>query len=221
MKTNKVIPSFMKLANITSIYKGKFSKLDMGNQRGIFGLTIFKKILHNLILNDLYDDIDKNMTDSNIGGRKKRMPADHLFVLYGIMDSVLNDKNKDPIDILVFDVEKAFDKLFLEECANDLLDVLPESNKDDKINLLYLSNESSSVSVNTPFGPTNRIEVNRIVEQGGSSGGIFCANSIDSLEKERQESNSNKYKYEETLDISLLSYMDDINNVSQCGIEAL
>ena len=45
----------------------------MDNQHGIFGLTVFKKILDNLLLGEFYEAFDHQMSDSNIGGRKHKM----------------------------------------------------------------------------------------------------------------------------------------------------
>ena len=52
-------------SDITSIYKKKGSRLDMDNDRGIFGLSIFKKIIDKLIYIEKYPLLDANMTDSN------------------------------------------------------------------------------------------------------------------------------------------------------------
>ena len=41
-------------SNITSIYKRKGSRLDMENDRGIFGLSVFKKIIDKLIYLEKY-----------------------------------------------------------------------------------------------------------------------------------------------------------------------
>ena len=48
----------------------------------------------------------------------------------------------------------------------------------------------TKVAVNTPFGPTERIEVDKLVEQGGSWGPILCSNSIDTIGKKA----TNKYQ---------------------------
>ena len=53
------------------------------------------------------------MTDSNIGGRRGRMAQDHLFILYDIMNSVING-DEEPVEVLVSDIETTFDKLSLD-----------------------------------------------------------------------------------------------------------
>ena len=54
------IPKFMILENITTIFKNTGSRFDMDNDRGIFILTVLKKILDKLVYN--YNDIDTNMS---------------------------------------------------------------------------------------------------------------------------------------------------------------
>ena len=50
VKTNQLIPMFMNLSNITTIYKNKGSRFELNNDRGIFILTVLKKILDNLMM---------------------------------------------------------------------------------------------------------------------------------------------------------------------------
>ena len=81
-------------------------------------------ILDSLIYRDKYIDLDENMSNSNIGARKARNVRDHLFVVNGIVNSVLNGKS-DPIDINIYDVVKCFDALWLEDCMLDIYETLP------------------------------------------------------------------------------------------------
>ena len=85
VKSHQVIPVLMTLANITTIYKNKGSRLDLGNDRGIFILTVMKKILDKLIYADNYGELDDKMTDCNIGARRKRNVKDHLLIIHGII----------------------------------------------------------------------------------------------------------------------------------------
>ena len=113
VKEQQKIPQMFQHANITSFFKGKGDKMDMDNQRGIFGTTIFRYILDRLIYNDVYDVVDKNINDSNVGARKGRNIRDNLFVLYATMNSA-SQGELDNMDIQLFDVVKCFDKLWLE-----------------------------------------------------------------------------------------------------------
>ena len=182
IKSKLFSQSFFKNANITSIWKKKGSKQELDNQRGIFGLSAFKKILRNLIYNDIYQDIDNQMSDSNIGGRKKLMAKDHLFILYGIINDIVHG-DAEEADVIVMDLEKAFDKLWLIDTLNDVTDSLPEAKINDKVALLYESNKKSRVAIKTPYGLTERTEIEEVVEQGGCFGCILCSNSIDKLGK--------------------------------------
>ena len=74
---------------ITTLYKNKGSRFEMENERGIFILSILRKIFDKLIYNDKYKDIDSGMSDSNIGARREKNIKNHLFVVYGIINSIL------------------------------------------------------------------------------------------------------------------------------------
>ena len=94
MKKSLEVPTFMQLSNITTIYKMKGSRLEMENERGIFILMVFRKIYDKLLYNDKYEEIDSNMSDSNIGGRKKKNIKNHLFIVYGVINAALEEKRR-------------------------------------------------------------------------------------------------------------------------------
>ena len=79
------IPRFMLLQNITSIFKNKGSRFDLENDRGIFILTVFKKVLDKLIYHDNVENIDKEMSDSNIGARRNRNIKNHLLAIVTVL----------------------------------------------------------------------------------------------------------------------------------------
>ena len=89
VKSNMFIPTNMQLANITTIYKSKGSRLELENDRGIFLLTIFRKILDKLTYMDKYPELDISMSDSNIGARRNKNIRNHLFIIHGIINSVI------------------------------------------------------------------------------------------------------------------------------------
>ena len=113
-------------------------------------------LLDKLIYNDLYPEMESNMSNSNIGALKNKNIHNHLFVVYGIINSVLRGESPS-VDIQIFDIVQCFDALWLEDVMNDLYDSLPLSGQNDKLTLLYKSNFENRVAVKTPVGQTKRI----------------------------------------------------------------
>ena len=220
IKSNLFIPMFMTLSNITTIYKNKGSMMDLNNDRGIFILTVMKKMLDKLIYEDNYKEIDKNMSDCNIGARRKRNIKDHLLIIHGIINAVVKG-DEECIDVQIYDIEKAFDALWLEECLNDIFDNLPAENKNDKLSLLYESNKKNMVAIKTAVGLTKKTNMPNIVQQGGIWGPLLCSNSIDKIGKKCKARNEHIYTYKKTAKISPLAFIDDLSGIARCGIESV
>ena len=139
------------MSNITTIFKLKGSRHELDNDRGIFGQSVFKRIIDKLVYQEKYPLLDKGMTDSNIGARKRRNIKNHLFIIYGIINSVLKGES-DCVDIQIYDLVKAFDVLWLSDCMNDIWDTLPHHARDDKLGLIYELCKNNLVAVNTAVG---------------------------------------------------------------------
>ena len=219
-KANQTIPMFITLANITTIFKNKGSRLDMKNDRGIFILTVLKKMLDKLIYFDNYEQIDEHMSDSNIGARRNRNIKDHLLVLHGVINSVVHG-NEECIDLQIYDLEQAFDSLWLEDCLNDIFDTLPEENRNNKIALLYETNQVNLIAVKTAAGLTERVNIPNIVQQGGTWGSLLCSNTIDTLGKKCRNRGEYYYLYKNTSRIFPLAFVDDLNGISKCGTDSI
>ena len=109
----------MRLADISTIYKGKGPKTELINERGIFVVTILRNILMKLIYFDYYAIIDKSMSDSQVGARKNKNIRNHIWIVNGIITDVLSSKTKKSIDIQIYDYKQCFDSLWIQECMND------------------------------------------------------------------------------------------------------
>ena len=210
----------MTLSNITSIFKNKGSRLSLENERGIFIQTILKKILDKLIYSDNIEQINSNMSDSNIGARKSRNIRDHVFILHGIINSVVSG-GQDCVDIQIFDIQKAFDALWMDECFNDLFDVIPSKNQNEKIALLYKSNINNHVAVKTPAGMSQRINMQSIIQQGGIWGSVLCSNTIDSIGRKCRDRGKHIYLYKNRAGVLPLGFVDDLNAIARCGRDSL
>ena len=86
----QTFPELLKYTDITSVYKGKGVKSDMDNQRGLFSMVSIRAIIDKLIYQDEYENIDKNLTDCNVGARKDRNIRDNLFVVNSVINAVVN-----------------------------------------------------------------------------------------------------------------------------------
>ena len=142
----------------------------MNSYRGVFRVTVLRSILDRLTYNDSYYTIDDNLSDGNVGARKERNIRDNIFVIGAISNSVLNGKQP-PIQITITDVEKCFDKLWLEAAINSLYEA---GLKNDMLNLLYLENKTANIAVKVNGKLSKRVKVHKVVMQGSVWGGLKC-----------------------------------------------
>ena len=215
IKHNLFIPENLKLANITTIYKSRGSRQELSNDRGIFILPIVRKLVDQLIYRDKYDEVDNFMSDSNIGARRKRNIRNHLFVIYGIINSVIQGE-AGCIDIQIYDIIQAFDALWLDDCLNDIYDALPVDKRDDKLALLYEINKHNKVAVNTAVGQTERVDIHKVVTQGGTWGSLLCSNHIDTIGRRCTDTGEYMYKYKGHVEVMPLAMVDDLLGIAAC-----
>ena len=121
--------------------------MELCNDRGIFTLSILRKILDKLAYYDKYQDLEQSMSDSNIGALKNKNVRNHLFIVYGIINSVVRE-GRGCVDIQIYDLVQAFDALWLQDCMNDIYDCLPKHQRDRKLALVYETNVKNLVAVN-------------------------------------------------------------------------
>ena len=168
----------MQLANITSLWKKKGSRTDLSNDRGIFVLTVLRMIMDRILYDEYYPTLEESMSPSNIGALKHKNIRNHLFILYGIINSVIQGEEK-CVDIQIYDVKQCFDALWLEDCMLDMHFATPQSQHNDRLALIYKANQENKVAIKTPVGMTDRVNLPTIVMQGGTFGPMQCSNSID------------------------------------------
>ena len=105
---------------------------------------------------------------------------------------------------------------------NNLYDAIGDNEVDDKVALLFEANETNLVAVKTPVGETERINIERIIQQGGIWGPIQCSNSIDQIGKQCDvEKPEYCYYYRGKIKILPLAMVDDLMCVSKCGLESI
>ena len=212
IKETQVFPEALEICNISSIWKKKKSRNDFENYRGIFRVNIFRSILDRLIYNDEYDTVESSLTDSNVGARQGRNIRDNIFVMNAITNSVIKEK-REPIDIQIFDVEKCFDALWLQECINDLYET---GLGNDKLPILFNENQNAKVAVKTQQGITNRVNIKNIVMQGSVWGSLFCTTTMEKLGKLCYKNKELLYKYKNVVEVPPLCMVDDILSIQKC-----
>lgn len=128
--------------------------------------------------------------------------------------------NKSPIQIQVQDVNKCFDKLWLQETTNALYEA---GLKNNKLNLLYLENKNTKVAVKVNNKLTKRFPVKNVELQGSIWGSLKCTTAMDTLNKILlpQEHLTYKYKQDQDIKIGVLGMVDDTLAINDCGTSSI
>ena len=215
LKLNKMIPIFLNFANITTVPK-KGSRIEPKNERGIFRVSTVRYILMRLIYNMKYPIIDRNMSDCQMGARKKKGCKNNIFIINGLIHDVIKSKKMKPILLQIYDYAQMFDSVDLDQAISDLFDVGVD---DDTLALLHKANKDVHMAVKTPSGLTERQTIKNCVLQGDTFGSILASVQVDSIGKECI-TEGYSYLYKEILPIGFLGLVDDIIGVTEAGIKA-
>ena len=154
VKHELVIPECLRTAHVTILHKKK-CRLDLNNWRGIFVCSVLRTVFMKLIYERTYYKVDRSMTDSQIGARKKKSVRNHLFILNSILSDVMSSVNKEPIDLSIMDFRQMFDSEKLSTCLNAMFDA---ELQDDMLALIYQANKTTFFAVKTTNGMTEKNE---------------------------------------------------------------
>ena len=113
-----------------------------------------------MIYNSNYPEIDSNMSDCQMGGRKGKGCRNNIFILNGIIHDILKSKKKQQIMFQIYDYAQMFDSINLKEAISDIYDC---GFKNDMLALVYKANFKTHMAVNTPHGLTERQTVENTV----------------------------------------------------------
>ena len=211
IKESLTLPEVLRDATISAIPKNRKSPLMLENLRGIFLVNKVKAVLMKMINATMIDEIENNLTESNIGARKGRATRDHIFIINSIINETMKDKRKQPLDMVFYDVRQCFDSLWMEKT---LIDLSKNGIKNDFLNLIYEASKSARIKVKTPVGNTVEKEIEELVMQGESVSSIMCTSSMDRMSKECKEP---AYKYRDEVEVPKLGFVDDLIDVQTCG----
>ena len=81
---------------------------------------------------------------TQIGERRYRNIRNHRMIIYGIMNSIIRG-DEECVDLQIYDLEKAFDSLWLEDSLNNIYGTVSEHSRNNKLALL-LRNPSPALA---------------------------------------------------------------------------
>ena len=168
-----------------------------------------------MIYNDKYPVIDANMSDCQMGARKKKGCKNNIFIVNGIIHDVLMSKKMKPVLLQIYDYSQMFDSISLKQAISDVYDA---GFDDDNLVLVYKANEEN-MAVNTPSGLSEREIIKNCVLQGETWGSMLASVQVDSIGQECVQAGYG-YLYKEELPISLLGLVDDLIGVTEAGHQA-
>ena len=198
IKNEVKLPEIFRHKNVSAIYKNKGSKADLENDRGIFTCTVLNSILQKLIYQDNYEEIDSNLSDSNVGARKRKNIRNHNFIINGIIHHTVTAKSR-PVDLAVLDYRQCFDTVSVDVASNDLYNT---GVINEQLNLIYECDSLSKIAVKTPVGLTKRVDVEKIVAQGEVMSPLKCTVMVDSISDAHvQNLADNLYRYKDRVAI--------------------
>ena len=194
------IPKQWQKMKIKSIYKGKGSRKEVGNRRGLFLSSILSKVVEKILLRRVEKQME--IRKYQTGGKKGTSTVDSWMVLMAILDN--NRRKNQKTYILMADAEKCFDRLWLQDC---LVDLKNAGLREKEVSLLYQMNEYAQIVVESPSGTKETITVNNIVKQGTVFGPIMCC--VNSQKVNNMEE-KNITLISPSLHVEAMSYVDDI-----------
>ena len=201
---HNLVPEAWNIGVVTMLYKGKGSKGDPANYRGITVNSNIVKIVEKLMYSKYYKQID--LTELQGGSKKGSSTRDHIFILLTLMKKY----KRNGLHIVFLDISKAFDKAWRE----GIMYILDKRgcNKKDWV-YMDLLNVKNKVKIKTTFGETNEIKTNKIIKQGAVSSPIQFGLLIDEIGKELIQ--MKKGVILDSSNIPCLLWVDDIVTQNQ------
>ena len=173
---NEKIPSKLKCLYIKFMYKGKGPISELENQRGIFLGSNIVKTYEKLCMNRMNPELNVNgYTKFQCGGRKEMSPTDQVFTLRSAIEYMHYMGRNYFVEFC--DLKKAFDKMILKNVMDDLW----RSNVRGRIwRNVFNINQSTDIIIKTPYGESQKINVQQILKQESVLASSLAALHTDS-----------------------------------------
>ena len=211
------VPSFMRKATITTIPK-KGSKLKLENERGIFLVSTIRSLFMRLMFNMKRSVVDSNMSDSNVGGRKKKSGINHVWIMNNIIYDQVSSVKRTPVIIQKFDYRQMFDGMDSQEASGDIFNY---GVNDNYLTIIQEANKEVVISVKTPQGTTKPYTITNKTMQGDTWAPVMASAQVDAFGKEMLGSNPTyMFKFKGEVPIPLLGQVDDLLGVAEAGFKS-
>ena len=112
---------FMKKSSVKTITKPG-SKVELANEREIFKLSVVGSLLVRLIYNRTYSILDYNMTDRNIGARKKKSCSNHVWIINNFNYEHIQSVKLAQLVLQSWDLRQMFNSMCLDTKMSDFYD---------------------------------------------------------------------------------------------------
>ena len=116
------------------------------------------------------------------------------------------------MDLVWYDIESCFDGLWGTKTYHDLY---LNGVQNNSLNLIHKINQKASISIKTPVGTTEKCEIKDKIMQGENFSSILCTSTLDLVSKNCPVE---PYLYRNTVKIPKIGFLDDILDITYCGL---
>ena len=195
-------------SSLVQLYKGSGSMNLLSNHRFIHMKDEIPKFFGNLVMDQAKETIFKNMPKFQIGTRPGHRAQEHLFVIKSVI--ALYEKYDKPVWLTTWDISKYFDS----ESLVDVLNELHRSGVQGKLyRLLYLMNRNVRIQVQTPVGPTSKMDTGETLGQGSVEGAVASAVNLANGVRDFFDRSEDEICYH-GLELGPLLFQDDVARLS-------
>ena len=196
------LPKEWNKAYLKNIYKGKGSKKEMSNYRGLILNSHLPKLFEKIIEVRERDAL-QNMSEYQCGARKGKSIREHHLTIRTIKE--IAKQEKEEVTAVYFDIKKCFDKMVLKEAMKELW---LKGIQGKHWRLIYKLNMNNILTPISDLGKCEPVIVKEMIKQGSVLGSVISAMTIDSLT--RMLDNCESIWEIEGTKINPLLFQDDI-----------
>ena len=196
------LPREWNKAYIKNIYKGKGSKKEMSNYRGLILNSHLPKLFEKIIEAKERTAL-QNMSEYQCGARKGKSTREHHLTIRAIKEMAKQENEE--VTAVYFDIKKCFDKMVLKEAMKELW---LKGVQGKHWRLIYKMNSNNILTPITDLGECKPVKVQEMIKQGSVLGSVISAITIDSITRMINRSES-VWEIGETR-INPLLFQDDI-----------